>query len=711
MNKNQLKQSPCIGYMCSYVPYKILSALGFSMVSLQDVGTPENIESKFPVNLCHYVIAIENLIKEIPLDAVIITNCCNAMQRLYDYICLEMTDIRCFFLELPKDDTEYEQNRYYDEMNILIQDICNTFGKKHDYNAILNQVIQMEEGNLTELKEDSIYVLSSALSPQLEQLLSENITNYHVIFHTCKSRDNGDRLMHNKLVSHNKVTMEQLPCARVSNFIDWVSGYLKQNKKYIKGVIYLATKNCTWQLFQQTVITKISHEQEIPILCMEESYNTDSFENILTRVEAFQESIKFYRKRDVAENTTINKEFINKMRYICMFADKMPFSALEKTITYQANLFQNVIWSEPDKVVWTNMVMTTEILYAADLIPVNIELIAGWLATFRLSEKEIRLIERKGISNSICSYYKATLGLLEEGGLPIPQGAIVSSRICDGGPAVASYLHKKYSTDSFLLNIPFNTNERTLKYMIYQYEELICWIENYTKKKFDYERLKEALVLSNKAREYWLKVCELRKGAILYDGYLSLRNFFGVTFLFGSQQGVDITKALYLELKQREKKKEIFAQSGKRILWIHFAPLYNNQIMEYFEHELKCWIVYDITGYIYWDAHDLDRPIESLAKRSLSHFYYGDPVNRIKLYKQIIQDYKVDGIVHFMHLGCQAIPGAAWQVRSLAMDMNIPYLELPGDCIDPRSFSLEQVKIRLEAFQELLNNNEETSFF
>lgn len=707
MKKNQLKKSPSIGYMCSYVPYKILTALGFSMVSFFDMEIPDCIRGKFPTNLCSYVRTVETLLEERPLDAVIITNCCNAMQRLYDYIRLEIPNIPCFFLELPKDDTEYEQNRYYDEMNMLIRDICSTFGKKQNDEIILKQVKQIKNRNLTELKENSIYVLSSALSPKFEQLLLECITDHHVVFHTCKSRDNGDRMIHNKLFPHDNIALEQLPCARVSNFNDCVNKYLQKNKRYIKGIIYLSTRNCTWHLFQQTMISKMSREHQIPVLCMEESYNTDSFENILTRVEAFEETIGCCRKwdGDGEEGTNRNKEFTNRLRYICAFAKKMPLLALEKTITYQTDLFQNVIWSEPDNIVWTNMAMTTEILYAAGLVPVNIELIAGWLATFHLSEREIKLIEKKGVSNTICSYYKAALGLLEEGGLPIPKSAVVSSRICDEGPAAAAYLHKKYGTDSFSLNIPFDKNEQTLKYVMHQYKDLIHWIENYTKKSFDYEKLKEALRLSNEARKYWLKVCELRKGAILYDGYLSLRNFFGVTFLFGSQQGVDITKTLYLELQQRKERKEIYAQSGKRILWIHFAPIYNNQIIEYFEQELKCWIVYDITGYIYWDAYDLEHPIESLAKRSLSHFYYGNPVNRIELYKKIIQEYKIDGVVHFMHMGCQVISGAAWQIRSLAMDLNIPYLELSGDCIDPRGFSLEQVKTRLEAFQELLNNN------
>ena len=55
-----------------------------------------------------------------------------------------------------------------------------------------------------------------------------------------------------------------------------------------------------------------------------------------------------------------------------------------------------------------------------------------------------------------------------------------------------------------------------------------------------------------------------------------------------------------------------------------------------------------------------------------------------------------------MHNGCRAIPGAVWQVRDVADEKGIPFLELAGDCIDPRGFSEEQMKLRLEAFREIL---------
>jgi hypothetical protein len=154
-------------------------------------------------------------------------------------------------------------------------------------------------------------------------------------------------------------------------------------------------------------------------------------------------------------------------------------------------------------------------------------------------------------------------------------------------------------------------------------------------------------------------------------------------------------------LERYEKAKvNIISKEHKRILWIHFAPLYNNNLLEYLEEELGCYIVFDITGHIYWPEYDTRKPLESLAERAISHFYLGEAEERNQLYANIIRDYKIDGVIHMMHNGCRAIPGASWQVRDVADELNVPYFELSGDCIDPRGFSEEQMKLRLEAFKE-----------
>jgi len=382
----------------------------------------------------------------------------------------------------------------------------------------------------------------------------------------------------------------------------------------------------------------------------------------------------------------------------------MPIKAVRLVIENQIDMFTKLIWNEPERVVWTNMAMPLELLYAAGLIPINIELVAGWLSTLSLARKYISVSEGNGFSNSICSYHKAALGLIDSGGVNRPLGVVVTSNICDGGVGVANYLKMKYGTNALVLNVPFKSEKASKEYLVKQYGDLIGWIENFTGEKLTDGKIKEALELSNEARKCWLKAMELRKGETDIPGHLILRNLFGATFLFGSQLGYEVAKSYYEEVLEKYIKPGYndLPSKRKRILWIHFAPLYKNDLLKYLEEELLCQITIDITGHIYWHNHDVGKPLESLAERTVSHFYLGEAEERNSLYARIIDEYRIDGVIHMMHSGCRAIPGASWQVRDVADKAQVPYLELSGDCIDPRGFSEGQMKLRLEAFKEML---------
>ena len=88
----------------------------------------------------------------------------------------------------------------------------------------------------------------------------------------------------------------------------------------------------------------------------------------------------------------------------------------------------------------------------------------------------------------------------------------------------------------------------------------------------------------------------------------------------------------------------------------------------------------------------------------MSHFLLGDSKKRIDLYVNLLSQYKIEGVVIFMHHGCRAIPCSSWELKEAAKKMKIPFLELPGDCIDKNGLSIEQTKLRMEAYQERLVN-------
>ncbi len=699
---------PTIGYMCSYVPHHLIGELGFSMINFNDLDEEiRTSTTRLPVNLCSYALKCVKTLDQAGIDGLIVTNCCNSMQRLYDYIKLTRPDMFCYMLELPRDNSENECMYFGDHIIDLTEKLKCFFSIDQGPPFKRDEKLSCERNNKNE-----IYIFGNVLPVNIRKQMESLFNDYTLEINHCSKRNNGDILWQKYLAyKADRAPAEEIdsefPCARMNYFIDWFKNYVKVNKQ-LKGVIYFSSQNCDNYLFSFPVIQAVCKANGIPVIQLEINYNEKSLGQIATRLEAFIECLEFHSKKGVCKNTpqeaNENNPFVQRMKLTRALIPRLPLKAIQMVVENQVDIFTKSIWTNPEKTVWTNMVMTPELFYAAGLIPVNMELVAGWLSSLHLSRDYISRSEGNGLSPSICSYHKATLGLIEDGGLSRPSGAAVSSHICDGGVGVANYFRRKYGTDTFILNVPFDRNAINKDYLVEQYRSLVNWIENYTGQKLAEDKIQKALELSNETRELWLKVLELRKGAPVVPGRYMLRNLFGATFLFGSQFGYEVVKAYHDELLERcEKAKENNTfKERKRILWIHFAPLYNNSLLEYLEEELGCCIVIDITGHIYWSEYDTQKPLESLAERAISHFYLGEAKEREQLYTEIIRDYKIDGVIHMMHNGCRAIPGASWQVRDVADELNVPYLELSGDCIDPRGFSEEQMKLRLEAFKEMV---------
>lgn len=389
-------------------------------------------------------------------------------------------------------------------------------------------------------------------------------------------------------------------------------------------------------------------------------------------------------------------EFIQRLRLSEALTHNIELKAASMIVKNQTSIFQEYIQNNNDNIVWTNMVMPTEIFYALNLIPIHTELIAGWLSTLNLSEKYIQNAHAKGYNLNLCSYHKTIIGAIEAGILPIPKIAVLSTHICDGGSLMARYFRERFQTKVKIIDVPYHNTNVEIDYLCNQFIYLGKWLEEYTSEKLLIRNLKKAIELSNLERKYLIKANELRKEKALFFGNLAIRNMYGATFLSGSQLGAEVAKIYYEELMA---KNEVM-NNYHRILWIHFAPLYAGNLMRYFEENLKCVIAFDITSYIYWNDLYVDKPFESMTQKAMSHFYLGGTDNRIKLYLSIINEYKIDGIVMFMHQGCRAIPGSSWELKEINRVTSIPFLELYGDCIDPGGFSSEQMKLRMEAFSE-----------
>lgn len=396
--------------------------------------------------------------------------------------------------------------------------------------------------------------------------------------------------------------------------------------------------------------------------------------------------------------------FLQRIRLAAGAAGGMELAAARSLVRYQAGMYAGLLSNHGEHAVWTNMAMPTEAIYALGLTPVHMELTAGWLSTLGLAGRCIRAAEEAGVPVSLCSYHKALIGAMELEELPPPRYAVCTSHICDGGNGMLQYFRRRFGTKTHLISVPYHREALgALDYVSGQMEEAIHALAADTGREVDRQALQRAARCSNEQRRDWLRANNLRKTKVLFPGHLALRNLFGVSFLSGSEVGCKIAREHLSQLTalSQGEKSPMPGGTGKRVLWVHFAPLHAGKLMRWFEAE-GCQIAFDITGWVYWPRLDEDEPVRSFARKAASHFYLGESRERMELYRRVIREFHIDALVLLAHSGCRAIPGAAWELRQLSRQLRLPFLELPGDCIDPRGMPREQARLRMEAFRESL---------
>ena len=61
-----------------------------------------------------------------------------------------------------------------------------------------------------------------------------------------------------------------------------------------------------------------------------------------------------------------------------------------------------------------------------------------------------------------------------------------------------------------------------------------------------------------------------------------------------------------------------------------------------------------------------------------------------------------DAVIHFCHWGCKQASGGSLLLKETMKSRNIPMLILDGDGVDQRNSHDGQIKTRLEAFLEMI---------
>jgi benzoyl-CoA reductase/2-hydroxyglutaryl-CoA dehydratase subunit BcrC/BadD/HgdB len=405
------------------------------------------------------------------------------------------------------------------------------------------------------------------------------------------------------------------------------------------------------------------------------------------------EKDKHSRKNQLKKLLSITKEHGTRQE-----SSSCSLSASQKRINVTAKFFKKS-YREDTRVAYRSVIMPTEIFFAMDMVPVCPEAVSAILASSLLGPYVLNIAEENHYSRDVCSFTRCAVGAAIDNFLPTPDFLASTSYYCDNTNKLFSILGKMYGKDCFLLDIPYDyKSENSLDYLTAQLKAMTSLIEEGSGNKLDPEKLARTINLTNEAREYFIKVNELRTSVPApISGGEAIDFAALLAFTWGSEEMVDLCKTLYEEVKE---KVETNADAPKtydrpRILWRHLRPYYDNSLIDFIEKDMNCDIVFEEINYIHWGEMDPDDPFRSLARKLILNSPVGPIEHWIEDSFGLLEKYRVNAVISFNHWGCRQLSSTNQIFKDELKKRGIPALELGGDCIDNRNYSFQQMKTRM----------------
>lgn len=358
--------------------------------------------------------------------------------------------------------------------------------------------------------------------------------------------------------------------------------------------------------------------------------------------------------------------------------------------------------SHSESYVWGNIFSPCEITQCFGLRTLSIECLACYLSGYHLEDYFIDYAQNTGIAPTLCSYHKTFVGAIDSDAVPVPQYAVTTSLSCDGNLNTFRYLEKKRGVPFTFLDVPYGDDEASVEYLAGQLEEFTAELERRFGRRFEEDKLKEALRIENETKKELMRFFQL-KSEYYYPGELisHLYMMMGMHLLIGTQEFLDLIRYMIEEIKTYPK------YEGKKILWVHLLPFYQESLNQCFNGSRDYQII--ASDIILDSVEELDpeKPFHSLAKKIIRNMYNGSYFHKAQMVGQLADTLKPDAVIQFCHWGCKQSSGGSVLLKEEMQKKGIPMLILDGDGIDKRNSHDGQIKTRLEAFLEMLDTEKE----
>ena len=352
-------------------------------------------------------------------------------------------------------------------------------------------------------------------------------------------------------------------------------------------------------------------------------------------------------------------------------------------------------------VCWSTSIAPQELLTTMDIVTMYPENHAAAIGARRDTEPFISYTERAGYSSDLCSYARVNLAYSkiqhsEAENMPMPDFLLCTTNICHTVIKWYENLSKELNIPLIMFDTPFNhtdeVQDHNAKYMKGELYAIIDQLEEITGRKFDYDKLREVMEISNETCYWWKKATE--KAAAHpspLDGFDIFNYMAIIVFARGTTEARDPWKDQ--EEKYRVLWDGIPCWPYLRYTYKTLKKLGINMVTSTYP---KSWTVSYETG-----------DIEGMARAYSANVYPNrnlnyDVANMVNLAKK----FDLDGIIFHSNRSCKLMDFRQYEVqRRVLEECGVPSVIFDGDQTDPRLFSEAQYETRIQALAEMMAEN------
>lgn len=347
-----------------------------------------------------------------------------------------------------------------------------------------------------------------------------------------------------------------------------------------------------------------------------------------------------------------------------------------------------------------SLYLPCEILHSMGISTLFPEALACYLAAAKSEQIFIDTAEQNFVSQTMCSYHKAFIGMVETGVLPKPDFIINTTLACDANHLSFRRAAEHYNVPQYMIDVPYNYSSDAVDYVAEQIREMVTFIEKqgYT---FDEAKLIETVEKSKQTLKNFNDILVLRANRSLSDEMTSqMLSVFATHVMLGTDNALKYSNDLKTELATVPEGKR-----GVRLLWVHTLPYWQDALRDLINFTDRCEIVACdmVMDAMYCDLEEAD-PYRFMADRLVRNTVNGNGTNRINATLELAKKLDADGIVWYCHWGCKQTAGLSNIAKSTFEANGFPTLILDGDGCNWNNVNDGQTVTRTEAFLELLEN-------